>query len=59
MTLAYVGLAIAAGSAWAIMLLIPLLVVMSIGVISREERYLEREFGEVYRTYKSRVRRWV
>jgi len=59
MTLAYVGLAIAAGSAWAIMLLIPLLVVMNIGVISREERYLEREFGDAYRAYKSRVRRWL
>lgn len=59
MTLWYVGLAIAAGSAWAIMLLIPLLVVMNIGVISKEERYLEREFGDAYRAYKSRVRRWL
>ena len=59
MTLAYGGLAIAAGSAWAIMLIIPLLVVMNIGVISREERYLEREFGDAYRTYKWRVRRWL
>ena len=59
MTLAYAGLAIAAGSAWAIMLLIPLLVVMNIGVISREERYLEREFGDAYRAYKSRARRWL
>ena len=59
MTLLYIGLAIAAGSAWAIMLLIPLQVVMNIGVISREERYLEREFGEAYRAYKSCVRRWL
>src|SRR5262245_40084104 len=59
MTLWYVGLAIAAGSAWAIMLLIPLLVVMNIGVISREERYLEREFDDAYRAYKSRARRWL
>jgi protein-S-isoprenylcysteine O-methyltransferase Ste14 len=58
-TLAYVGLAIAAGSAWAVILLFPLLVVMNIGVISREERYLEREFGDAYRAYKSRVRRWL
>jgi protein-S-isoprenylcysteine O-methyltransferase Ste14 len=58
-TLAYVGLAIAAGSAWAIMLLIPLLVVINIGVIFREERYLERKFGDAYRAYKSRVRRWL
>jgi protein-S-isoprenylcysteine O-methyltransferase Ste14 len=59
LTLAYVGLAIAAGSAWAIILLIPLLIVMNIGVISREERYLERAFDDAYRAYKSRVRRWL
>jgi len=59
MALAYIGIAIAAGSAWAIVLLVPLLVLMHIGVISREERYLKREFGDAYRQYKSRVRRWL
>jgi protein-S-isoprenylcysteine O-methyltransferase Ste14 len=59
MTLAYIGLAIAAGSVWAIALLLPLLVLMHVGVISREEKYLEREFGDMYRQYKSRVRRWL
>ena len=59
MTLAYIGLAVAAGSAWAIALLLPLLVLMHVGVISREEEYLKREFGDMYRQYKSRVRRWL
>jgi protein-S-isoprenylcysteine O-methyltransferase Ste14 len=58
-TLVYVGLGVAAGSVWAIGLVMPLLWVLNIGVIAREERYLERKFGEAYRAYKRRVRRWL
>jgi protein-S-isoprenylcysteine O-methyltransferase Ste14 len=58
-TLVYLGLSIAAGSLWAIMLVMPLLWVISAGVIAREERYLERKFGNAYRVYKARVRRWM
>jgi protein-S-isoprenylcysteine O-methyltransferase Ste14 len=58
-TLVYLGLSVAAGSLWAIVLVVPLLWVINVGVVVREERYLERKFGEAYRAYKARVRRWV
>jgi protein-S-isoprenylcysteine O-methyltransferase Ste14 len=57
--LVYLGLSVAAGSLWAILLVVPLLWVINVGVIAREERYLERKFGDAYRAYKVRVRRWV
>jgi protein-S-isoprenylcysteine O-methyltransferase Ste14 len=59
MTLVYLGLSLAAGSLWAIVLVVPLLWVINVGVIALEERYLERKFGDAYRAYKGRVRRWV
>ena len=34
------------------------LIVVHFGVIAREERYLERKFGDAYLAYKARVRRW-
>ena len=48
----YAGIAILRNALWAILLL-SLLVL----VIEREERYLERTFGEEYLAYKRRVRR--
>jgi protein-S-isoprenylcysteine O-methyltransferase Ste14 len=59
MTLVYLGVSVAAGSFWAIALAVPLVWVINTGVIAREERYLERKFGEAYRAYRVRVRRWV
>ena len=31
---------------------VPLLWLINVGVIAREERYLERKFGDAYRAYK-------
>jgi protein-S-isoprenylcysteine O-methyltransferase Ste14 len=59
LTLVYLGLGVAAGSFWAIGFVVPLLWVINIGVVAREEHYLERKFGDAYRAYKARVRRWV
>ncbi len=59
MALAYAGLSFLGDSIIALACLIPLLVVVTYAVIKREERYLEVTFGEPYRAYKRRVRRWV
>ena len=59
MALLYLGAALAADSVLALVLLPPLLVLVRVGVISREERYLERRFGDEYRRYRSSVRRWL
>lgn len=56
--LVYLGLGVAAGSFWAIGLVVPLVWIINTGVIAPEERYLERKFGDAYRAYKARVRRW-
>jgi len=53
------GSALIDARAWTIALLVPLLVLMHVGIIAREEEYLERKFGGMYREYKSRVRRWL
>jgi protein-S-isoprenylcysteine O-methyltransferase Ste14 len=46
-------------SLWPLLLLLPVLVVLDWGVIRREERYLDAEFGDPYRRYRTRVRRWI
>ena len=59
MTMIYAGIASLANALWAILLLPVALQVIQRGVIEREERYLERKFGEEYLRYKARVRRWI
>ncbi len=59
LTLLYLGIAALINTLWPVLLLPILLIVMQRGVIEREERYLERKFGEEYLRYKARVRRWI
>jgi protein-S-isoprenylcysteine O-methyltransferase Ste14 len=46
LTLLYIGVSLLFSAIWALLLLLPLLVVVQVGVIQREEVYLERKFGE-------------
>jgi len=59
LTLIYSGLTLAFDTWWGFILLLPVLIVMHLGVIRREERYLEGKFGESYRRYRARVRRYL
>lgn len=55
----YIALAFALGVTWALAFLPVVLVIIDRRIIPREERYLERKFGQPYRDYKARVRRWL
>jgi len=57
--LAYGGIGVAALSPWILILTLPLAVTVRYGVVAREEAYLERRFGDAYRDYRRRVRRWL
>ena len=59
MLLLYVGIGVAVRSPWILTFALPIMLIVRFAVVSKEEAYLELHFGEEYRTYKSRVRRWL
>lgn len=59
MLLLYAGVGISARSPWVLTLALPLVIILRYRVVAREETYLERRFGDAYRDYKARVRRWL
>jgi protein-S-isoprenylcysteine O-methyltransferase Ste14 len=59
LALLYAGIASLVNSLWAMLLLPVVLTVITREVIEREEKYLERKFGDEYVSYKKRVRRWL
>src|SRR6185503_17111314 len=58
MALMQAGLAMIGNTLWPLLLLVPAIWIIQTQVIAREERYLEAKFGDGYRAYKARVRRW-
>ena len=55
----YFGLCLMLTTLWGLLLLPVLVAVLHKGVVLREEEFLERKFGDAYRTYKAKVPRWL
>jgi protein-S-isoprenylcysteine O-methyltransferase Ste14 len=53
------GVALLAGSSWAVLVLPLEWALLRWGAVLPEERYLAEKFGETYADYRRRVRRWV
>ncbi len=58
-TLLYIGFALLLGLTWALIFLPLPLIYTQVAVILPEERFLTRHFGDAYRAYQARVRRWL
>jgi protein-S-isoprenylcysteine O-methyltransferase Ste14 len=59
MILLIAGIGAMVDSVWVVAAVLPFALVLRYGVIAREERYLEAKFGDGYRAYRARVRRWI
>jgi protein-S-isoprenylcysteine O-methyltransferase Ste14 len=53
------GLALVANTPWVLAVLPPVWFALRRVVIDREEAYLERKFGEEFRAFTARTRRWL
>ncbi len=59
MVLLMIGLAVTLDNIWLLALAAIFQQIIRWGVIAREERYLETNFGQEYSTFKQRTRRWI
>ena len=57
--LVYLGVTLLLQSAWPLLLAPVVWALMRYAVIAHEETHLEAKFGDEYRAYQARVRRWV
>lgn len=55
----YIGMAFLKGNWWTIILIPFVILMVTQMIIIKEEKYLERAFGETYLDYKLKVRRWL
>ncbi len=59
MVLLLLGIGFARDSWWYLVIAVATAILLRWGVILREEAYLEGKFGDEYREYANRVRRWL
>jgi protein-S-isoprenylcysteine O-methyltransferase Ste14 len=52
------GIALFFALDWLVLLIAPSVLILHLGVVSREEQYLEQKFGDKYRRYKTSVARY-
>jgi len=55
----FVGLSAIAVFVWSVIILVFVLAYVNVVVIPVEEKQLETNFGETYRSYRRNVRRWI
>ena len=58
-TVLYIGITFVANAFWPLVFLPEAIALTYLFAIRLEEAYLTREFGDAYRDYCSRVRRWI
>ncbi len=54
-----IGLSVWLNDVWLLLTLLPAVGIIAAVVIPREERFLDRAFGDQYSSYKAAVRRWL
>jgi protein-S-isoprenylcysteine O-methyltransferase Ste14 len=59
LTLLQVGVGLGADNLWIVLACLPALAAVHVIAVRPEETYLEGRFGEDYRGYKAKVRRWL
>lgn len=54
-----VALGLLLNNTWVLLTIVPAMIIIDKVVVSKEEAYLEKKFGDIYLNYKTRVRRWI